>query len=80
MNRGERRARTQRVIDRRRRDWDWANRDSPFEVKPRKDGTFRSKHPFDCGKADCGICRDASRSTRRTKGSELEIDEHYHTS
>ena len=54
VNRGERRARTERIVERRRRDW-LLTQDADGWT-PHRAGRSRNLHPFDCGTPGCWVC------------------------
>lgn len=74
MNRAERRKRTYKIVNRRKKAMEWGgiaipperagesfSNETPekYEKRMKKaEGRCKNMHPFDCGKPNCGVCRN----------------------
>jgi hypothetical protein len=82
MNRAERRARTNKVVKKRTKDYlrminRWEEKEKIEEVDGRCLGSFRTKHPFNCGRPGCGVCgkgpKKGSKQEDKRKDIKTEI-------
>ena len=71
MKRGERRCRTEKVVSRRKRDWQVATGPHPGNA-PRD---IRKRHPLDCGNPECGVCRADPKSHRKDVQRKLPLED-----
>lgn len=56
MDRGERRHRTENVVNRRKEYLERIYKGSKLPIPERKYGRLRDRHPYDCGKPGCMCC------------------------